>query len=606
MSDDASLGSHRATPEQISAYHAQHDHSMALIRRMIQTYLRPHIGLLLIGILTNIIVAATTGAIPWFIQQAIDHVFNNPDALLMVLIPLGILTVSAIRAIATYASNVILNYIGQRTTADLQIDLYSQIVTGDIGFLNRLHSGEYISIFMTDTIRLRDTVNNTVIGLARHLLTVVALVLVMFYTNWYLAMVYTIIVIPVGVLLLRSLGRRTRKAARLGLEETGGLSTTIAETMSGLRIIKAYRQEKMMVGRARVNIENILDFTMRAFKARATSSPIVEILAGIAVAAIIYVGAQQSNAGLLTTGEFMGFVTALLMSYGPLRSVATVQTALQEGVAAGHRIFEIVDAPISIRDHDGARDMAIEKGDVEFDHVSFSYSGRGLPAVSNLSFSIKAGETVALVGPSGGGKSTLLNLMMRFFDANTGTIRIDGINIRDLTLSSLRNATALVTQDPFLFDDTIRTNIAFGRPNATDAEIQAAAEQAAAHDFVMDMPQNYATAVGEAGVRLSGGQKQRLAIARAILKDAPILLLDEATSALDTQSEKLVQESLTRLMRGRTSFVIAHRLSTILHADRIFVLNEGQIVEQGTHASLLAENGLYAQLYQTQFEGDAN
>lgn len=606
MSNEAPPNPQRATAEQIAAYHAKRDASMALIRRMLQTYLRPHIGLLAIGVLTNIIVAATTGAIPWFIQQAIDHVFNEPDAMLMILIPLGIFTVSVIRAIATYASNVILNFVGQRTTADLQIDLYGQIVTGDIGFLNRIHSGEYISIFMTDTIRLRDTVNNTVIGLARHLLTVVALVIVMFYTNWHLAMIYTLIVIPVGAILLRSIGKRTRKAARLGLEETGGLSTTIAETMSGLRIIKAYRQEKMMVNRARINIENILDFTMRAFKARATSSPIVEILAGIAVAAIIYVGAQQSNAGLLTTGEFMGFVTALLMSYGPLRSVATVQTALQEGVAAGHRIFEIVDAPINIQDGDDAIDGKIEKGRVEFDNVSFIYSERGAPAVANLSFTIEPGETIALVGPSGGGKSTILNLIMRFFDASQGRILIDGTDIRGLTLSSLRRATALVTQDPFLFDDTIAANISFGRSSASKDDIKKAAQLAAADHFIMEMPKRYDTPVGEAGTRLSGGQKQRLAIARAILKDAPILLLDEATSALDTQSEKLVQESLTRLMRGRTSFVIAHRLSTILHADRIFVLDEGKIVEDGTHQQLLAANGLYAQLYQTQFEDETS
>jgi len=606
MSDDASISPQRARADQIAAYQANREKSMALIQRVVQTYLRPHWGLLGIGIVTNIIVAATTGAIPWFIQQAIDNVFNNPDTLLMILIPLGILAVSAIRAVATYASNVILNFVGQRTTADLQIDLYGQIVTGDVGFLNRLHSGEYISIFMTDTIRLRDTVNNTVIGLARHLLTVVALVVVMFYTNWHLAMVYTIIVIPLGIILLRSIGKRTRKAARLGLEETGGLSTTIAETMSGLRIIKAYRQESMMVSRAKMNIENILDFSMRAYKARATSSPIVEILAGTAVAAIIYVGAQQSNAGLLTTGEFMGFVTALLMSYGPLRSVATVQTALQEGVAAGQRIFEIVDAPISILDPPDAIDGSITRGDVTFDNVSFSYAGRGDPAVSNLQFSISAGETIALVGPSGGGKSTILNLMMRFFDASHGQILVDGLDIRRLTLSSLRSAIALVTQDPFLFDDSIRANIAFGRPDASDDDIRVAAAQAAADEFIMAMPQNYDTLVGEAGLRLSGGQKQRLAIARAILKDAPILLLDEATSALDTQSEKLVQESLTRLMTGRTSFVIAHRLSTILHADRIFVLDQGQIVEQGTHPELLALNGLYARLYQTQFEGDVS
>lgn len=578
--------------------------SGALIARMLRSYLRPYLGLLFIGVLTNVVVAATSGAMPWFIQQAIDNVFDKPDSPLLLLIPIGIFVVSVIRAGATYSSNVILNYVGQSTTANLQKDLYQQIVRGDLAFISQLHTGEYISIFMTDTIRLRDTVNTTVIGLARHLLTVIALTIVMFYTNWYLALIYTIIVIPLGVVLLRSVGRRTRKAARQGLEETGGLSTTVAETMGGLRIIKAYGQEGTLIARAGENIEKILNYTMKAFKARATSSPIVEMLAGIAVAAIVYIGAQQSHAGLLTTGEFMGFVTALLMSYGPLRAVATVQTSLQEGVAAAQRIFKLVDAPIQIGDRADAQSVSVTRGAVEFDAVNFHYPGRSSQAVSDLSFTVKSGETIALVGPSGAGKSTILNLILRFFDVSAGSIRIDGIDIRDMTLASLRQATALVTQDPFLFDDTIAANIAFGNGAARATDIQHAAEQAAAHDFIRQLPEEYQTLVGEGGLRLSGGQKQRLAIARAILKDAPILLLDEATSALDTASERLVQDSLTRLMQGRTSFIIAHRLSTILHADRIFVMDEGKVVESGTHASLLARGGLYAELYNTQFAGD--
>lgn len=569
-----------------------------------RSYLRPYYGLLLIGVLTNIVVAATSGAMPWFIQQAIDNVFNAPESPLLILIPVGILVASVIRAIATYSSNVILNFVGQSTTSNLQKDLYEKIVRGDLAFISQLHTGAYISIFMTDTIRLRDTVNTTVIGLARHLITVFALTVVMFYTNWYLALVYTLVVIPVGLVLLRSVGRRTRKAAMKGLEETGGLSTTVAETMSGLRVIKAYGQEEQLIKRASENIDQILRFTMKAFKARATSSPIVEMLSGIAVAAIIYIGAKQSQAGLLTTGEFMGFITALLMSYGPLRSVATIQTSLQEGVAAAQRIFRLVDTPIQIEDHPQARAVTPENGSVRFDHVNFQYPTRDALAVRDLNFDVKSGETIALVGPSGAGKSTILNLILRFFDVSDGAISIDGTDIRDMTLASLRQATALVTQDPFLFDDSIAANIAFGSNTADREAIIHAAKQAAAHDFIMDFPEQYDTMVGEGGLRLSGGQKQRLAIARAILKDAPILLLDEATSALDTASEKLVQESLTRLMQGRTSFIIAHRLSTILHADRIFVMDEGRIVEIGDHESLLAAKGLYAELYRTQFTGD--
>ena len=593
------------SPEIIEKYYAGNGRSLALIMRMLRSYLKPYLGLLGIGVLTNVVVAATTGAMPWFIQQAIDNVFNEPNPQLLILIPFGILAVSLIRAAATYASNVILNFVGQSTTANLQKDLYAQIVRGDLAFISRQHTGEYISIFMTDTIRLRDTVNNTVIGLARHLLTVIALIAVMFYTNWYLAMVFTVIVIPLGLVLLRSVGKRTRKASRQGLEETGGLSTTIAETMTGLRIIKAYSQENTLVDRADSNIDKILDFAMRAYKARATSSPIVEVLAGLAVACIIYFGAKQSYEGLLTTGEFMGFITALLMAYGPLRSVATVQTALQEGVAAAERIFRLVDEPVLIRDDSDAKSVKIKKGHVQFKHVGFHYAGRDTQAVHDLNFDIEPGKTVALVGPSGAGKSTVLNLILRFFDVTEGKIEIDGYDTRKINLASLRQATALVTQDPFLFDDTIAANIAFGRADASLDEIKEAAKLAAAHDFIKDLPAGYETQVGEGGLRLSGGQKQRLAIARAILKDAPILLLDEATSALDTASESLVQESLARLMEGRTSFIIAHRLSTILHADIILVLENGQIVERGTHNELLAQNGLYASLYNTQFKSDS-
>lgn len=604
MADSYSAPDERQA-EIVRQYQESDGKSSALISRMMRSYLRPYIGLLLIGVLTNIVVAATSGAMPWFIQQAIDNVFDTPDSPLLVLIPLGILIASAIRAVATYASNVILNFVGQSTTANLQKDLYKKIVRGDLAFISQLHTGAYISIFMTDTIRLRDTVNTTVIGLARHLITVLALTIVMFYTNWYLAMVYTIVVIPVGLVLLRSVGRRTRKAARQGLEETGGLSTTVAETMSGLRVIKAYGQEDQLIARASENIDQILRFTMKAFKARATSSPIVETLSGIAVAAIIYIGAKQSQAGLLTTGEFMGFITALLMSYGPLRSVATVQTSLQEGVAAAQRIFHLVDTPIQIEDRADAISVVPEKGIVRFDKVCFQYPSREALAVRDLDFTVAAGETIALVGPSGAGKSTILNLILRFFDVSEGSITIDGTDIRDMTLASLRQATALVTQDPFLFDDSIAANIAFGSHAASSDTIIDAAKQAAAHNFIADLPEQYDTMVGEGGLRLSGGQKQRLAIARAILKDAPILLLDEATSALDTASEKLVQESLTRLMQGRTSFIIAHRLSTILHADRIFVMDEGRIVEIGNHDSLLAAGGLYADLYRTQFGGES-
>jgi subfamily B ATP-binding cassette protein MsbA len=397
------------------------------------------------------------------------------------------------------------------------------------------------------------------------------------------------------------LGKVTRTASRKGLEETGGLSTLIAETLGGLRIVKAYGQEEHQIKRAATVIDRVLDFTMTALRARAAASPAIEALAGIAIGAIIYFGGYQAIQGNLSAGEFMGFVTALLAVYQPLRSVANMQTILQEGVSAGARVFAILDQSDDIVDAPGVKPLAVSDGVVQFDNVTFQYATRDAPALHGVSIDVPAGQTVALVGASGSGKSTLLNLVLRFFDTDSGHIRVDGQDIRDVSLLSLRNASALVTQDPFLFDDTIANNIAYGQDEPGQERIEDAARKAAAHDFIMEMPDGYETRVGEGGARLSGGQKQRVAIARAMLKNAPILLLDEATSALDTASEQQVQSALSSLMKGRTSLVIAHRLSTIMHADNIYVLDQGRVCESGTHQELLAKNGIYADLHAKQF-----
>ena len=586
-------------------YHGARSGSLGLLGRMLRSYLRPYLFLLGASILLNVLIAATTGALPWFIQQAVDEVFNNKNSNMLLLVPIGVVVISLVKGLATYGSNVIMNFVGQRSTANLQRDLFARLVRGDLAYVAQRHSGTYISVFMNDATRLRDTVSNIIIALIRHLLTVVALIAFMFTINWHLALVYSLIVIPVGIAAMRRLGRVTRSASQKGLQETGEFSTLIAETLSGLRIVKAYGQENDQIDRAGTTIDRVLEFTMRAVRARAAASPAIEALGGVAVAAIIFIGGYQSMQGNLTAGEFMGFITALLAVYQPLRSVANMQTVLQEGVAAGKRVFDILDAHDLIIDNDKAQTLKVSDGALRFDNVSFQYEGRELPALNSVSIEVKPGQSVALVGASGSGKSTLLNLVLRFFDVSQGQIEIDGQDIREVTLDSLRRATALVTQDPFLFDDTIANNIAYGSPSADEAAIEQAAKQAAAHEFITELPQGYDTRVGESGLRLSGGQKQRIAISRAMLKNAPILLLDEATSALDTASEQKVQSALNELMKGRTSLVIAHRLSTVMHADCIHVMREGQVVESGTHSELLAQNGVYADLYQKQFAGEA-
>ena len=586
-------------------YQTRRSRSIALIERMLRSYLRPYLWLLGLSILANVIIAATTGALPWFIQQAIDEVFNAKNEMMLVAVPLGVIAISLVKALATYASNVIMHFVGQRSTSNLQRDLFARLVRGDLAYISSQHSGTYLSIFMNDATRLRTTVSQIIVALVRHLLTIFALIGFMFTINWHLALIYTVIVVPMGISSMRKLGRVTRTASRKSLEETGGLSTLLAETLGGLRIVKAYGQESDQIDRAGSTIDRVLEFTMRGLRARAAAVPAIEGLGGVAVGTIIFVGGYQSMQGNLTAGEFMGFITALLAVYQPLRSVANMQTVLQEGVAAGKRVFAILDQHDAIIDAPDAKTLTVNNASLRFDNVVFQYDGREIPALNGVTVEAQAGQTIALVGASGSGKSTLLNLVLRFFDVGDGKIEIDGQDIRSVTLDSLRAATALVTQDPFLFDDSVANNIAYGAPNATQADIERAATLAAAHEFIVDMPDGYETRVGESGMRLSGGQKQRIAIARAMLKDAPILLLDEATSALDTASEQKVQGALNELMKGRTSLVIAHRLSTIMHADCIFVMKDGRVVEQGKHDELLIQDGVYADLHQKQFDNEA-
>jgi subfamily B ATP-binding cassette protein MsbA len=428
---------------------------------------------------------------------------------------------------------------------------------------------------------------------------VIILVGAMFYMDPRFS-VLILIFMPFAWFLLGRQRRKMRKSTTKSLQETGDLSALITQTLRGMRIVRAYRQEDREEARAASAINRALEFTMRGTRARALSSPSIELLTGLGFALAIYFAGTKGVRGDLTLGHFMGFMTAALLIYAPLKSAATLQTQLQEGIAAASRVFGVIDREVSLRELPDAKPLELKHGEIEFRNVSFAYEPENA-VLKGVSLTVSQGHTVALVGPSGSGKSTLVNLTLRFFDPDRGKVLIDGQDIKHVTVNSLRDAIALVTQDPVLFDDTIRANIAYGAKPIDENEVIEAAKAAAAHDFIMGLPRGYDTRVGEAGGLLSGGERQRIAIARAIYKDAPILLLDEPTSSLDSEAEAKVQAALEQLMRGRTVLMIAHRLSTVKKADLICVLDQGRIVETGRHEELVAKGGLYTRLHRTQF-----
>ena len=575
----------------------------ALLSRLVRRHVRPYFGRLGLAMICMAIAAGATAGLAQLMEPVLDRVFIDKDQSILVLITVAVLAISLIKGLAAYFEGVLMGYVGQRIIADLQTRLFAHLIYFDLAFFHNAGSGRLISRFTNDINAMRNAVSQVLTGLIKDALTLLFLVAVMFEKDWKLALI-AFVVFPTAIYPIVRIGRRMRKISTDVLGEAGRLTARLSEAFHGARHVKAYNRESFETERTVSVIENMFRIVYKSYRVRALSSPIMETLGGIAVAAIIFYGGWQVIGGNLTPGAFFSFVTALLLAYKPMKSLANLNTNLQEGLAASQRLFHVLDMEPTIKDGPEAKALVVSGGAVALDGVSFAYH-ENAPALSDVSLAIPAGKMVALVGPSGAGKSTILNLIPRFYEVSAGTIRIDGQDVRDVTLESLRDALALVSQESVLFDDSVRANIAYGRAGASDADIEAAARNAAAHDFVTRLPEGYDTIIGEGGVKLSGGQRQRLSIARAMLKDAPILLLDEATSELDSESERKVQQALAELMRDRTTLVIAHRLSTVIGADRIYTIEQGRIVESGTHAELLAKNGAYARLYALQFAGEA-
>ncbi len=576
-----------------------------LAARLIREHVRPELRRIAFALLCMAVVAATTAALAKLMEPILDQVFAEGSWDRLVTIALTVLVIFVVKGLAGYGQAVAMNHVGQRIVANLQRRLFEHLMAADLAFFHDNAPGQLISRFTNDTTLLRNAVSSTLTSLGKDLLTLVFLVGLMFYQDWKLACVSLVVGPPAAIAIAR-LGKRMRKVSKSTQVQTGELTGLLDEAFQGARQVKAYGMEAYESARAGDAVERLFGLLTKAARTRAATHPIFETLGGVAIVAVLLYGGHQVMEGGKTPGAFFSFITALLLAYEPLKRLANLNTQLQEGLAAAERLFALLDTAPVIVDRPGARARAVAGGALALRDVSFSY-GQGehaVPALDRLDLTVPAGATVALVGASGAGKSTVLNLIPRCFDATGGHVTIDGQDVRDVTLASLRAALALVSQDSMLFDDTVKANILYGRAGASEAEMIEAAKAADADGFIRALPQGYDTPVGPRGVKLSGGQRQRVAIARAMLRDAPILLLDEATSALDSESERQVQAAIQRLTEGRTTLVIAHRLSTVVGADRIYVMDRGRAVESGTHAELLAKGGAYARLYALQFAGD--
>lgn len=541
-----------------------------------------------------LIMASATSATAFLVKPILDDIFFNKDIAMLKLIPLAIILIYLLRGFGMYGQEYLMNYVGESIIRRLRNDLYNHIQDLPLSFFHREKTGTLMSRITNDVNIIKAMVSNAVTGSLRDFFTIIGLIIVILYRDWKMAL-FAFVVLPIAFIPVVKFGRRVRKVSSGCQESMGELNSFLHETFAGNKIVKAFGMESYEKERFAKKTLSLFKLEMKAVVAQALSSPVMEFIGGLGIAFIVWYGGSKVISGTSTTGTFFSFMAAVIMLYDPVKKLSRLNNTIQQGLAAADRVYDILETESNIKEPENPETIQQGVHNVTFQNVSFKYDETMI--LEDIDLYVKSGEIIAFVGMSGGGKTSLVNLMPRFYDVASGTVLIDGIDIRKLSISALRKQIAIVTQEPILFNDTIKNNIAYGNGNASETDIIKAAKDAYAYDFIQTFTDKFNTTIGELGGRLSGGEKQRICIARALLKNAPILILDEATSSLDTESEQLVQKALKNLIKGRTTFIIAHRLSTISHAHKIAVIVNGKIVEQGTQQELIAKQGEYYKLY---------
>ena len=572
-----------------------------LLKRLYKDYSKKYLNKILLSVFFTILLASSTSSVAYLLDPAIKQLFIEQKNSYIYLIPSAIILAFFMKGLSLYIARVIMIKVAEEIRKDIQSDMFNTIINADTDTVDKKHSGKFIANLMNDVNMITSLVSTSILNFFKDSLTLIGLLCVMFYQNWKLALI-AIIMIPLSSIAAKSLGKRIKKVTEQQMQKAGKLTTYLIEVFKNHKLIKIFQREEFEKKRANEAIGNFKETNQKINIIFVRASPIMEILTGIMIAFLIFISAKLVKNNELEVSNFFSFLAAMMLAYQPVRSLATLNIGIQQGLSGANRVIKIIDEKQNIKDEPNADEISIKEGEIEFDKVSFGYEGSETQVLNSVSLKMPGKKMTALVGHSGAGKSTILNLIPRFYNISSGEIKVDNQSIYSKKIKSLRKNISLVSQDTLLFDDTIKNNIAYANPKATEMEIIDAAKYSFANEFIEKLPKGYNTVIGENGIRLSGGEKQRLSIARAILKKTPIILLDEATSSLDAETESKIQQAINFLTKGRTTVVIAHRLSTILNSEKIFVIDKGEVVDNGNHDELIKSSKIYKNFYEKQIK----